>query len=65
MGTLLPQLEPLRDRCQIIFVDGGSKDASRRIIEDAGYPCLSGRGRGNQLNAGARKATGDALFFLP
>ena len=64
LGTLLPQLKPLRDRCQIIFVDGGSEDASRRIIEDAGYPCLSGCGRGNQLNTGARKATGDALFFL-
>lgn len=64
LGTLLPQLEGLREHCQIIFVDGGSRDASRRIIESAGYPYLEGRGRGNQLNEGARKATGDALFFL-
>lgn len=64
LGTLLPQMEGLREHCQIIFVDGGSSDASRSIIENAGYPCLLGSGRGNQLNEGARKATGDALFFL-
>lgn len=64
LPKLLPQLEPLRDGCQIVFVDGGSRDATRQLIEDAGYPCLSGSGRGNQLNVGARHATGDALFFL-
>lgn len=50
---------------QIIVCDGGSQDQTCSIC--ARYPVqLTGSepGRGRQLNAGARLATGDILFFL-
>ena len=64
LPRLLFQLEAIRKECQIIFVDGGSSDATKQIIAHAGYPCFEGKGRGAQLNSGARRATGKILFFL-
>ncbi|MBN2645184.1 MAG: glycosyltransferase [Desulfuromonadaceae bacterium] len=58
-------------RLQLIFSDGGSTDASFRLLEDyqqashhqvilvAGLP-----GRGRQLNGGAAQATANILLFL-
>ncbi|MDQ6989693.1 MAG: glycosyltransferase, partial [Mariprofundaceae bacterium] len=38
---------------EIIFVDGGSTDESRVLIEDAGFSCMSSAaGRAKQMNAG-------------
>ena len=64
IGKLLETLEPLKDRCEILFVDGGSKD---RTIErlDHQYPVfISEKGRAKQMNRGAMESTGDVLFFL-
>lgn len=62
---LFTQLYPLRDAAEIIFVDGGSVDATRSLVADAGFGLVeASRGRGSQLNAGARVATGDVLFFV-
>ncbi|MCK0506911.1 TIGR04283 family arsenosugar biosynthesis glycosyltransferase [Aromatoleum anaerobium] len=63
---LLARLAPLRARgTEIIVVDGGSSDGSAGIAEHAGVVTLrSPAGRACQMNAGADRATGDALLFL-
>lgn len=50
---------------QVIVVDGGSADASADIARAAGAAVLdSPPGRARQMNAGAARATGDALLFV-
>lgn len=50
---------------EVIVVDGGSSDASRRIAEAAGCRVIeASRGRATQLIAGAKAARGDWLLFL-
>jgi rSAM/selenodomain-associated transferase 2 len=62
----LEALAPLRDRGhEVIVADGGSADGSARLAA----PLCDGvvaapRGRAVQMNAGARRATGEALIFL-
>lgn len=58
-------IEAGRPRTEAIVVDGGSTDGSRELVIDAGLPCVrSPRGRAEQMNAGARFASGDLLLFL-
>ncbi|MFB3904059.1 MAG: TIGR04283 family arsenosugar biosynthesis glycosyltransferase [Acidobacteriota bacterium] len=48
-----------------IVVDGGSRDGTRRIAHDRGARVVdSSPGRGQQMNAGARIASGKVLIFL-
>ncbi len=51
---------------EIIVVDGGSSDATAQLV--GGYSPVrfmpSRRGRGSQMNAGARVARGEVLLFL-
>lgn len=62
--NLLKTLEPLKGRCEILFVDGGSTDRTVEILGDR-FPLLhSEKGRANQMNTGAKASTGDVLFFL-
>jgi len=50
---------------EIIVVDGGSGDRTRRISVEAGAKVLmTGPGRARQMNRGALDATGDVLLFL-
>ena len=50
---------------EIIVSDGGSRDATAKLARTAGAIVVEGaKGRGAQLNAGARVASGDALWFL-
>ena len=50
---------------EIIVVDGGSRDSSFQVGERAGVRVLEHcRGRGLQLDAGARAASGAWLWFL-
>jgi rSAM/selenodomain-associated transferase 2 len=50
---------------EIIVADGGSEDATREIAEQHGTELVTGRrGRAQQMNAGAARATGDVLLFL-
>ncbi|MBA2772107.1 MAG: TIGR04283 family arsenosugar biosynthesis glycosyltransferase, partial [Sphingomonas sp.] len=64
-GTLSSCLGRLAGSQEIIVVDGGSSDDSRRIAQQHGARLLtSPRGRGVQLRAGAEVAAGDWLLFL-
>lgn len=50
---------------EILVVDGGSCDGTRAAAAAAGATVIdSARGRGLQLDAGARRASGDWLLFL-
>ena len=55
-------------QCEVIVVDGGSSDRTRQIAKSAREGAIlwidAPRGRGNQMNAGALKASGDVLLFL-
>lgn len=62
----LQRLAPLRARgCEIVVVDGGSRDATRTLARPhADVVIEAPRGRAAQLNAGARAARGEVLLFL-
>ena len=50
---------------EVIVVDGGSRDATiQRARLRADRVIAAPRGRGLQMNAGAREASGDVLLFL-
>lgn len=50
---------------EVIVVDGGSSDDSRRVAEaDADKVLTASPSRAGQMNAGARAASGTALLFL-
>lgn len=50
---------------EVIVVDGGSTDGTARIADAAGARVIeSEKGRGQQLGAGARAATGEWLLFV-
>ncbi|NIQ01485.1 MAG: glycosyltransferase [Nitrospinaceae bacterium] len=50
---------------EVIVVDGGSRDDTRRIAgEFTPHVIRTESGRGHQMNAGARRATGDLFLFL-
>jgi rSAM/selenodomain-associated transferase 2 len=61
----LSALQPLRNDCEIIIVDGDSSDYTRIVAAPlADKVIISALGRAKQMNSGARKATGDVLIFL-
>ncbi len=62
--ALQDQLKPLRERCEIILVDGGSTDKTLEMIEPEFHVIHSLKGRANQMNLGAQESSGDILFFL-
>jgi len=66
IGFLLSDLEPLRQTGhEVIIADGGSTDGTRALAGSrGGRVVLAPRGRASQMNAGARTAAGDVLWFL-
>ena len=65
LGSLMPGLEAGLLR-EVILVDGGSEDQSRRVAEGAGAIVLQApkTGRAAQLRHGFEQARGDWLLFL-
>ncbi len=70
---ILTCIEPLKDQeiSEIIISDGGSEDKTLAIVESlkTKYPgkikvIISEKGRGVQMNTGARVASGRILWFL-
>ena len=58
-------IRSVRADAEVIVVDGGSRDATREVAAREGARVLeSPRGRGRQLDEGARAASGDWLVFL-
>lgn len=50
---------------ELLVVDGGSADATRKIAEQAGARLIEApKGRGSQLRSGGEAASGDWLLFL-
>ena len=65
LPRLLKRLNALPNVAQIIVADGGSIDETTQIARAAGAIVVEGaRGRGPQQNLGARRASGEVLWFL-
>ncbi|WP_367180430.1 glycosyltransferase [uncultured Muriicola sp.] len=68
LDTLLPYLQTKAanyNQLEVIVSDGGSSDNTISIAKKFGASWLSAtRGRASQMNAGAKKANGQILYFL-
>ncbi len=66
IGRLLERLQPLRQQgYEVILVDGGSSDGTRSIARPLVDRLLqTPPGRARQMNAAAREASGEWLWFL-
>lgn len=65
IGELTRSLGKLRGAAEIILADGGSQDETVKMAREAGWLVVEApRGRGQQMNAGAKLATGEVLLFL-
>lgn len=66
LKVLLPYLKKNAfDANEIIVVDGGSQDATSLIAQNEKAKIIaSDKGRAKQMNAGAKVATGEILYFL-
>ena len=66
LAALLDRLSSSADRAEeIIVVDGATDQPCRALSANRGCAYLATRaGRGRQLDAGARRATGDVIWFL-
>lgn len=62
---LAESLEQLQGEYEAIVADGGSDDATVSLLRQCGLRVIeTARGRGRQMNAGAKLVTGEALLFL-
>jgi rSAM/selenodomain-associated transferase 2 len=58
-------MDRLRGQFEVIVCDGGSADATVELARQCGMRVIEApRGRGPQMNAGAKLAKGEALLFL-
>ncbi|HKE04614.1 MAG TPA: glycosyltransferase, partial [Blastocatellia bacterium] len=65
MLDLAAALGHLQGEFEVIICDGGSSDATVEIARQCGLRVTAApRGRGRQMNAGARLAKGETLLFL-
>ncbi|MGF1471520.1 MAG: TIGR04283 family arsenosugar biosynthesis glycosyltransferase [Rubrobacteraceae bacterium] len=64
LAALLERLGTMPGVDEIVVADGGSTDGTRSLVRLPANLVRSEPGRGMQLRAGARQATGDVLLFL-
>jgi len=66
LGGCIAAIRQFAPDSEIIVADGGSTDGTLELTRTLGRVVVvsSDKGRGTQLNAGARLAGGDVLFFL-
>ncbi len=65
LTELIEQCGQCQNAVEVIFVDGGSSDASAALIAVSGFRLVAGpRGRARQMNVGASLASGGYLLFL-
>ncbi len=68
IGKLISELKKRSEdgNCEILVVDGGSRDRTREIAENAGANVIESekKGRAAQMNAGAAVAKAEMLYFL-
>jgi rSAM/selenodomain-associated transferase 2 len=65
MRDLAASLGRLRGEFEVIVCDGGSADATVEVARQCGLRVIEApRGRGRQMNAGAKLAKGETLLFL-
>jgi rSAM/selenodomain-associated transferase 2 len=65
MRQLSESVKRLHGDSEVIVADGGSRDDTVAIAQACGFRVVSSaRGRGQQMNAGAREAAGEILVFL-
>lgn len=65
IGATLETVALLEGSVEVIVVDGGSSDGTAEIAREKGaHVITSERGRGLQMDRGARVALGKALLFL-
>ena len=66
ISNTLSHVFSLNGLCEVLVVDGGSHDNTVNIVEADGRATLvkSKKGRGTQMNAGAKHARGEILLFL-
>lgn len=61
----LDSIKSYKEELEIIISDGGSVDSTLKIVKDKKVKIInSAKGRGVQLNNGAKAATGEILIFL-
>lgn len=65
IAACLTALQACRNDCEIIVVDGGSDDSTKRLAQPLADKIIDcDAGRAIQMNAGARQANGEILIFL-
>ncbi|EIL99432.1 glycosyltransferase family 2 protein [Rhodanobacter denitrificans] len=67
LAALLPRLRAAQPEAELIVVDDGSTDDTRRICKDNGVTCVSSpysMGNGAAIKRGTRAAGGDILVFM-
>jgi rSAM/selenodomain-associated transferase 2 len=64
IGPLLEYVRTAAGDVEVIVVDGGSRDGTLDRVGTAARVVASPRGRAVQMNAGARVASGDVLWFV-
>lgn len=64
LKPLFERLEATPGIHEVIVADGGSTDVTQQLAVRQARLTVSEPGRGLQLRAGSREATGDVLFFL-
>lgn len=64
IGECLRRLRRDFPSCELVVVDGGSRDGTPALAAEFATVVSMSRGRGRQLNAGAAATSGDVLWFV-